>query len=154
LNINKTFARLHIDSLEKSFQKLIEMPPISVANLPINMPISGVYLFTENGKPLYVGRSNTIRKRLQNHCRPSSSSNSAAFAFKLTRKITDQITTKITRAALEKDPKFAGVFLEQKARIKKMNVSYVAEFNPITQAILEMYVAVRLNTPYNDFDNH
>lgn len=35
-----------------------------------------------------------------------------------------------------------------------MDVRYVDESNPICQALLEMYVAVVLDTPHNDFGNH
>jgi hypothetical protein len=35
-----------------------------------------------------------------------------------------------------------------------MNLRFVEENDPVRQALLEIYVAVTLNTPYNDFDNH
>ena len=41
-----------------------------------------------------------------------------------------------------------------KARIRDMNVRFVAEADPTRQALLEIYAATVLNTPYNDFENH
>jgi hypothetical protein len=35
-----------------------------------------------------------------------------------------------------------------------MDVRVVEETEPLRQALLEMYVAVSLNTPHNDFDFH
>jgi len=35
-----------------------------------------------------------------------------------------------------------------------MDVRVVEESNPLRQALLEMYIAIVLNAPYNDFDNH
>lgn len=35
-----------------------------------------------------------------------------------------------------------------------MNIRVVEESDPLRQALLEMYVAVALEAPYNDFDNH
>ena len=35
-----------------------------------------------------------------------------------------------------------------------MDVRFVAEADPIRQALLEMYVALEMKTKYNDFDNH
>ena len=104
------------------------------------------------------GRSNTIKKRLQTHCCPKSGHNSATFAFRVARQLTgndDATYTKIgSRPELEKNPEFKSVFIEQKTRIRNMNVRFVSEPEPMRQALLEMYVSVSLGTPYNDFDNH
>ena len=35
-----------------------------------------------------------------------------------------------------------------------MDLRFVDEADPIRQALLEIYVAVVLGTPYNDFDTH
>lgn len=148
----------YIDSLEPSFQQLLNMKPVTVATLPKEIPQSGIYLFSENGKHLYVGRTNTIRKRLQNHCRPSSGHNSATFAFRLTREITGitQATyvTDGSRANLELDATFGPEFIKQKKRVREMHVRYVSEPEPMRQALLEMYVSVSLGAPHNNFDNH
>ena len=47
----------------------MQCKPFTFSNLP-DLPKAGVYLFSESDKPLYVGRSNGLRKRLQQHCRP------------------------------------------------------------------------------------
>jgi len=147
-----------IESLEPSFLCLMRMEPVTVATLPRKMPNSGIYLFSEDDKHFYVGRSNTIKKRLQKHCRPSSGHNSATFAFRVARQLTgnvDATYTKIgSRPELEKNPEFLSVFIKQKTRIRNMNVRFVSEPEPMRQALLEMYVSVSLGTLYNDFDNH
>ena len=101
-------------------------------------------MFTEDEEHLYVGRTNTIRKRLQNHCRPSSGHNSATFAFRLARQITGQkiatYTEKGSRSELENDPEFGPIFIAQKERVRNMSVRYVSEPDPMKQALLEMYV--------------
>ena len=134
------------------------MEPVSVAALPQEMPNAGIYLFSEGNEHLYVGRTNTIRKRLQNHCRRSSGHNSATFAFRLARQMTGMTqatyATEGSRHHLERDPKFSEVFTTQKQRVKNMTVRFVSEPDPMRQALLEMYVAVSLGTPHNDFDNH
>ena len=134
------------------------MKPVSVATLPREMPKAGIYLFSEGSKHLYVGRTNTLKNRLQNHCRPSSGHNKATFAFRLARQETGitqaTYTTTGSRRYLENDPEFKAVFLSQKQRVSNMHVRFVSEPEPIRQALLEMYVAVSLETPHNDFDNH
>lgn len=134
------------------------MEPSTVVTLPRETPTAGIYLFSEGDQCLYVGRTNTIRKRLQNHCRPSSGHNSATFAFRLARHITGMTqatyTAEGSRARLERDPEFSRIFIEQKQRVRNMDVRFVSEPDPMRQALLEMYVAVSLATPHNDFDNH
>jgi hypothetical protein len=62
-------------------EQLLAMKPLPYGALPRSMPTSGVYLFTENGKHLYVGRSNALRGRHGRHCRPGATHRQAAFAF-------------------------------------------------------------------------
>lgn len=134
------------------------MEPVTVATLPRDIPTSGIYLFSEGEQHLYVGRTNTIRKRLQNHCRPSSGHNSATFAFRLARQLTGQTNATYTaegsRSFLQSHPDFGPVFITQKERVRNMNVRFVSEPDPMHQALLEMYVSVSLGTPHNNFDNH
>jgi len=35
-----------------------------------------------------------------------------------------------------------------------MDLRYVEESDPVRQTLLEVYIAVVLKTPYNDFNNH
>jgi hypothetical protein len=80
------------------------------------------------------------------------------FAFKLAREATGHrepgYTAENSRAALAADDGFKQAFAEAKARIRKMEVRYVEEADPLRQTLLEIYVAVVLKTPYNDFDTH
>ncbi|SED40713.1 hypothetical protein SAMN05444161_3139 [Rhizobiales bacterium GAS191] len=75
--MDQKFARL-VERLHPSFLKLKDCPPLSA---PKDMPKQGIYLFTENGRDLYVGRSNAIPDRYSAHRRLSSGENTAAFAF-------------------------------------------------------------------------
>lgn len=155
--MNEQF-RQHIESLHPSFEVLLRSVPFQFASLPKALPKAGIYLFSDGEHHLYVGRTNNIRKRLQQHCRPGSSHNSAPFAFRLareTRKV-PQATYKTqgSRAHLLQDHEFASAFTDAKARLRTMNIRVVEESNPLRQALLEMYIAVALAAPYNDFDNH
>lgn len=132
---------------------------MAYAKLPKVVPQKrGVYLFSEAGRHLYVGRTNRLRRRLAGHCRPSANHFTATFAFKLARESTGRLkaayATKGSRADLLNDPAFATAFTVAKARIATMEVRFVEECDPVKQALLEIYVATVLGTPYNDFDNH
>jgi hypothetical protein len=83
----------------------------------------------------------------------------AAFAFRLARETTGNLKATYkkgegSRSALMEDEEFVAAFDASKARIRKMSLRFVEESDPVRQALLEIYVAVVLSTPYNDFDNH
>jgi hypothetical protein len=152
--MNETF-RAHVESLHPSFDRLMAMTPVKVCALPKAMPARGIYLFSEGDTHLYVGRTNRLRKRLKEHCRKSSTHNSAPFAFLLARKLSGMVSAsyqpKGSRAQLERDGTFGPAFVVAKSRVSKMDVRYVEESDPLRQALLEIYVAMALNTPHNSF---
>ena len=156
--MNKEFQKL-IDVLDPSYRRLIGMEPTNRnPQLPRDMPKAGIYLFSEAGQHLYVGRSNSLKDRIYNHSRPSSGHIAATFAFRIARKKMGvekaTYTTKGSRAELQADPDFRKAFDQAKEKVRNMEVRFVEEQEPLEQALLEMYVAVALDTPYNDFDNH
>jgi hypothetical protein len=147
-----------VDGLEPKFRTLLAMTPVCYATLPRDMPERGVYLFSDGEKHLYVGRTNRIRRRLAGHCRPSSTHFSATFAFRIAREETGRVKASYSsvgsRAALVTDTVFGPAFVRAKARLASLDLRFVEELDPVRQALLEIYVAVVLKTPYNDFDNH
>jgi len=152
------FATL-VETLAPKLQRLLTMSPHTSGALPRDMPKSGIYLFTEAGRHLYVGRSNGLRKRYGRHCLPGATYRQAAFAFQLTREVTGhtEATYRVgegNRAALMLDPDFAAAFKAAKERIRKMEYRFVEETDQNRQALLEIYCAVVLETPYNDFGTH
>lgn len=155
--MHKRFARI-VDSLHPSFERLIAMKPVSPSSLPKIMPLSGIYLLSEGKRHLYVGRSRNMRKRLGRHCRPGATHRMAAFAFQLAREETGRLRASYkadgSRAQLFADPVFRNAFDRAKERIRRMQARFVEENDPVRQAVLEIYVATVLRTPYNDFDTH
>ena len=156
--MNPKFAAL-VEALAPKLERLLAMPPLTYGALPAAMPKSGVYLFTESGRHLYVGRSNVLAGRYGRHCRPGATHRQAAFAFQLAREATGKTKASYrpgegSRAGLMFDPAFAAAFAAAKERIRKMEYRYVEEADQNRQALLEIYCAVALETPYNDFGTH
>lgn len=154
--MNAQFAEMAA-SLQPSFEALMGMEATGWRP-PINMPAQGIYLFSENGCHLYVGRSNRLRKRYFLHCRNGSRHNQANFAFRLAREATGKTeaayNNKSGRIQLAANPEFVEQFTQAKARIQNMEYRFVEETDQTRQALLEIYVSVALNTPYNDFNTH
>ena len=155
--MNQKFVAL-VELLEPAFQRLINMQPVSAEKRPREIPTQGIYLFSDGADHLYVGRSNNIRSRIGLHCRPGSQHNQATFAFRMARKQTGRIeaayTTSGSRSEMVKDPEFGPIFAACKARIRQFNLRFVEERDPTRQALLEIYTATVLDTPFNDFENH
>lgn len=148
-----------IESLHDSYERLVAMPPVTFDQLPRIMPAQAVYLFSEQGRPLYTGRSNRVRKRIGEHCRSSSQHNQAVFAFRLAREATGNLTAAYSsgagsRANLPNDAAFQAAFLLAEARVRAMEFRFVEETDQTRQALLELYCAIVLDCPYNDFNTH
>jgi len=150
--------REYVESLHPAFEALLAMRPVKVSTLPKNLPLKCIYLFSEGTSHLYVGRTGNFRNRMRQHSIAGSQHNQAVLAFKLAREKTGNLKAKYnvkgSRAALQVDPLFGPVFVEAKARVRKMDLRFVEEQDPLRQTLLEVYVAVVLKTPYNDFDTH
>jgi len=149
----------HVNALRPKLDALLAMPGITPTQLPAAMPKRGVYLLSQDGEHLYVGRSNDIRARIGRHCKPGATHRMAAFAFRLARQETGNTRATYkkgegSRAALVLDPAFLLAFNNAKARICGMELRFVEETDPVRQALLEIYVALAVKAKHNDFDNH
>lgn len=121
-----------------------------------NIPRKGIYVFFEHGNPIYVGRSNRVKERIQQHGRPSSGHNSAPFAFNLAKDAAKRkgIDVNKNRNELEEDPAFRDLFEKAKERVSLMSVQVIEINDPILQTLFEVYASIALKTPYNDFETH
>lgn len=150
--------RALVDSLVPQYRRLMGMQPVTYSSLPAPLPKRAIYLFSEGDEHLYVGRTNNLRGRLRGHCAPSSGHFSATFAFRIARKESGLLKATYTkegsRAQLAADAKFSPVFARARQRIGLMQLRFVEEADSVRQALLEIYVATVLRTPFNDFENH
>lgn len=154
-------------SVSNQFEKVIAKMPVlfnalrrssllSRDNLGA-LPKRGVYVFYENDVPLYVGRSNRLRRRLIEHSRPSSLHNSATFAFILAVEEAEKQGIDCRsqkRDVLQVEPAFEDIYSRAKTRVSDMKIKITEVNDPIEQTVFEVYVALKLNTPYNSFENH
>jgi hypothetical protein len=127
----------------------------------------GVYLFSEPGRHLYVGRTGRtersvragkksasgFRARLAGHCRPSSGLSSATFAIRLALEAAAQkgVVVAARRSKLLDDHQFAALFVAAKERITAMEFRTVDIEDDRECAVFEVYTAFVLATPYNSF---
>jgi hypothetical protein len=156
--MNETF-RLRVEALHPAYERLIASAPFEFSDLATQaVPERGIYLLSEGGRHLYVGRSDSVRERLKNHCAVSATYHKATFAFRLAREScgVPKATYKPegSRAHLMTQGHFRAAFDAQKARLREVDIRVLEEADPNRQALLEMYASIALGTPYNDFGNH
>ena len=158
------------DRLAPELEKLLDCPAhtrIKIKGVPhIAVPQQpGVYLFTEDSKHRYVGRSKNLNMRLGHHTQPRSGENSAPFAFNIARRAALEAGFAVagrSRESLGAD----GVFVEKyfapaKERVRAMEFRFVT-FNPdepdadAFSTIFEVYAAMVLGTDgdFNLFHTH
>lgn len=145
-----------VAAVEKKYGALLSARTYKIGELPKAMPVKGVYLFSQNGQFLYVGRTNNMRKRLQYHTR--NNHNQATFAFLLARHRTGKMKASYQKADSRSDlltqPRFLKAFTKARADLREMDVRFIAEADANRQALLEICAAMRTKAKYNDFDNH
>ena len=150
-----------IEPLAGKLDDLLEMLPLVYKTRPIKriMPSSGVYLFSEGGQNLYVGRSNNLHGRYGRHCLPGATHKQACFAIRLAREYTGKTVPSYkpdenSIKGLMKNSVFISAFVAAKQRISIMEYRYVEEVEQTSQALLEIYAATVLGTRYNNFGTY
>jgi hypothetical protein len=137
---------LLLHPLHPKLQQLLTMLPVS-GGMSQTATKSGVYLFSEVAQHICVGRINAFRK--------DGPDIQAAFALRLAREVTGY-----TKPVFRKDgsqvelinqPEFKAALETAKARIRAMDYRFVEETDPARQALLEIYAASVLKTPYTGF---
>lgn len=139
-------------------QQLLACPPHFAGARPRVPRVSGVYLFSEDGRPRYVGRTRDCGRRLGDHTRPSSRENSAPFAFNLVRRELKEAAQDSvgTRREIAAQGAFSVKFAEAKERIRRMEFRFVEIRDPAISTIFEVYASLALGTEgdYNLFETH
>jgi hypothetical protein len=126
----------------------------------------GVYLFTERGEHLYVGRCglteraekkgrgySNFRTRLAGHTRPSSAHNQATFAWRLAIEATggEFGGSSMSRTEVERNSKFMQAFIREKERVTTMDFRTVTITDNFESYVFEPYAALILDTRYNSW---
>lgn len=151
--MNEQF-RGHVKRAPALYELLRSQPIHSVRSHSLGKQ-AGIYILWEASVPAHVGRTRNIRQRLRAHCTPNH--NSASFAFKRARRELEQPTTynrQTSRAVLQNDPVFGPCFRRHVEAVGQMEVQFLEVADPIDQYFLELYTALELELPTDEFDTH
>ena len=155
MGLNREFQNIS-NQFPDLLERLVKSSPRFRSDLG-EIPKKGIYVFYEDEKPIYVGRSNNLKRRIQEHGVRSSDRFSATFAFRIAINNAKKIKIDVNRlrSELEKDADFAALYDKAKERVRNMSVRTIEIDDQIIQTIFEVYACVALKTwEYNDFSNH
>ena len=146
-----------IEQMEPLLEKLRLSPLLTLSDVQATpgkkFPKQGVYVFYENGRPIYVGRSNRMRNRIIEHGADSARHGAATFAFKLLRERLNKLPTytpKDSREEIQKN--HPGEYAMQRERVRKMKIRVIEIEDQQVQAVFEIYAILSLGTTrYNTF---
>ena len=113
--------------------------------------ISGCYVLSEDKKPVYVGISRSIVRRLRQHVCGTTHSN-ASLAYRIAR---EHMPHNETRDQAMKNEQFKLKFKDAKSYLRGLNVAFVNIDNPLVLYIFEPYCAMKYDThKWNTFETH
>ena len=121
------------------------------------VPKKGIYILYDRNKAIYVGRSNRMKERIQEHSRQSSDNYSATFALRLAKEEygRDHVIPKsITNKDLLNMTDFKSLFSKAKERVAGMKIRVLKSEDQVEQTLFEICAQLELNTKYNDFTTH
>jgi len=154
--MNERFKEL-ADRMPLLLQSLLEQPLTAIDDIGITqVPQKGIYVFFEDNKPIYVGRSNRLKKRLKEHSQ-GSSHYSATLAFRIAKQNTStqqKKERKQTNEQLMKNSDFVEEFEATKGRIARAKIRFIEIEDQTEQAMFEIYASMALGTEFNDFSTH
>lgn len=112
---------------------------------------TGLYVFYEDNRPFYVGISRSVISRIRQHVL-GRTHNDASLVFKMA---STAYGVKAKRKDLMADEQFRGVHEKMKDKVKSMTVSFIQVENDLVLYLLEVYVAMKLDTSeWNTFRTH
>lgn len=111
----------------------------------------GCYVFSDQGRPVYVGISRGVVKRLVQHLN-FESHYTASLVYKMA---TEDYPHEMKRDQAMKDDQFRNVFLSAQGRLRQTTVAFVEINNDLELYVFEVLVAMTLDTSaWNTFRTH
>jgi len=111
----------------------------------------GCYVFVDASKPVYVGISRTVVKRLVQHLN-TDTHYSASLVYRMAY---EDFPHEMKRDQAMKDEQFRRVFFAARERLRRMKVATVEIRNDLELYVFEVYAAMQLDTSaWNTFRTH
>jgi hypothetical protein len=146
-----------VDQLPVLLEALLNAPSHRVENHDLIPKAAGIYLFSSDGTPVYVGQSRNLRSRLGRHTGAKSLENQASLAFNIAKREATAagVDVEFTRALLQHMEDFVPHFDTARAQVAAMEVQFIEVPDSIVRTLLEVYATLALGTQaFNSFETH
>lgn len=150
----------HFRRLEDAMRKPIDAETLlgfksatreALARLNRTIDFPGCYVFLDEDKPIYVGISRGVVKRLTQHLNHDSHF-SASLVYRMA---SEEYPHEMKREQAMKDEQFRSVFFDVQERLKTMRIAFVEISNDLELYLFEVYAAMKLDTDtWNTFRTH
>ena len=111
----------------------------------------GCYVFIDGEKPIYVGISRGVLKRLVQHLNCESHYS----ATLLYRMASEDYPHEMKRDQAMRDEQFKAVFFSAQERLRQMKIAYVEIENDLELYLFEIFASMKLDTAtWNTFRTH
>ena len=111
----------------------------------------GCYVFLDAKKPVYVGISRSVIKRLVQHLNYDSHY-SASLVYRMA---SEEYPHEMKRDQAMKDDQFRTTFFAVQSRLREMSVAFIEIENDLELYVFEVYAAIMLDTgTWNTFRTH
>lgn len=116
-----------------------------------NADFPGCYLFVDNDKPIYVGISRSVVKRIVQHLN-FDSHYSASLVYRMA---SEDFPHEMKRDQAMKDDQFRKVFFSAQERLRNMSVVFIEISNDLELYLFEVMAAMHFDTDtWNTFRTH
>jgi len=111
----------------------------------------GCYVLIKGARPIYVGISQTVLKRLRQHVRGTTHFD-ASLAYRIAAA---RQPHNMTRSDAMADEEFQARFEAAQDYLRQLNVAFLEIANPLDLYLFEAYCAMELDTSeWNTFETH
>jgi len=122
-----------------------------LSKLGLQEDFKGCYVLIDRGRPIYVGISQAVVQRLQQHVKGKSHYD-ASLAYRMAL---ESVPHKGTRDQAMSSDAFKEAFEESKSYLMKLSVAYIQVGNPVELYLFELYCSMELDTAeWNTFATH
>jgi predicted GIY-YIG superfamily endonuclease len=123
----------------------------ALSRVGVTSDFPGCYVFLDAGKPVYVGISRSVIKRLTQHLNHDSHY-SASLVYRMA---SEEYPHEMKRDQAMKDDQFRSAFFANQNRLREMAVAFVEIENDLELYVFEVYAAMKLDTAtWNTFRTH
>ena len=161
--LTETVLPEYLKSLKQEFESPIPMSNFTEEGVGIRTLLNqfgfesdfpGCYVLIESGEPIYVGISQKVVTRINQHVNGKNHF-SASLAYRMAVDVYDGDIEQSTRKQLMNVDNFYALFEEKKRYLSSLDVAFIGIDNPVERYLFEIYCAMAFDTSqWNTFETH